>query len=103
MKKIISYRQKLIELAKIYKVEKVLDKKKKLTTYDIELILLKNSVPIPSRKSYLHVKLSNEIVKPLLSSTNNVSLTLGSLIKALIKIPKHSINLMNKKDRDLIA
>ena len=29
MKKIVSYRQKIIELARIYKIEKVLDKKVK--------------------------------------------------------------------------
>ena len=92
MKKIISYRQKLIELAKIYKLEKVLDKKKKLTTYDIELILLKNSVPIPSRKSYLHIKLTNEILKPLLNSRNNFSLTLASITKVLIKTPDYIVN-----------
>ena len=38
MVKIVSYRQKLIELAKIYKIDKVFDKKFKHTTYDIEII-----------------------------------------------------------------
>ena len=43
MVKIVSYRQKLIELAKIYKIDKVFDRNVKLTTYDIEIILLKNT------------------------------------------------------------
>jgi Bax protein len=68
MKKIISYRQKIIELAKIYKIEKVLDVNQKLTTYEIELELLRNKVPIPSRRGYLTHKIINEILKPFYSS-----------------------------------
>jgi len=52
MKKVISYRQKLIELARIYKIDQIFNKDVKLTTYEIELILLKNKVPIPSRRGY---------------------------------------------------
>ena len=53
MKKIISYRQKILHLARIYKIEKVLDSNLKLTTYEIELELLKNKVPIPlTRRGY---------------------------------------------------
>ena len=65
MKKIVSYRQKLLELSKIYDVKDILENDAKLTTYDIEIILLKNKVPIPSRKSYINHKISNELVKPL--------------------------------------
>jgi Bax protein len=64
MVKIVSYRQKLIELAKIYKIDKVFDRNVKLTTYDIEIILLKNKVPIPSRRGYVSHKLINEVFKP---------------------------------------
>ena len=46
MKKVISYRQKIIELARIYKIAKVLDVNQKLTTYEIELELLRNLVKI---------------------------------------------------------
>ena len=66
MKKVISYRQKIIELAKIYKINKVLDPNLKLTTYEIELEL-KNKVPIPSRKGYFSHKITNEILKPFYS------------------------------------
>jgi Bax protein len=69
MKKIVSYRQKLINLARIYKINKVFDKNLKLTTYDIEIILLKNSVPLPSNnRGYISHKLMNEIFKPFYES-----------------------------------
>ena len=65
MKKVISYRQKIIELARIYKIAKVLDTNQKLTTYEIELELLRNKVPIPSRRGYLSHKIINEFFKPI--------------------------------------
>jgi Bax protein len=65
MKKVISYRQKVIELARIYKIAKVLDENQKLTTYEIELELLRNKVPIPSRRGYLSHKILNEFFKPI--------------------------------------
>ena len=68
MKKVISYRQKLIELARIYKINKVLDVNQKLTTYEIELELLRNSVPIPSRRGYFSHKIINELINPFYSS-----------------------------------
>ena len=71
MGKIISYRQKLIELARIYKIDKVFDQNLKHSTYDIEIILLKNSVPIPSRRGYLSHKLINEVYKPLYDKLKN--------------------------------
>ena len=64
MKKIISYRQKVIALARIYKIAKVLDANQKLTTYEIELELLRNKVPIPSRRGYLSHKIINEFLNP---------------------------------------
>ena len=68
MKRIISYRQKIIELARIYKIAKVLDENQKLTTYEIELELLRNKVPIPSRRGYVSHKIINEFLKPIFSS-----------------------------------
>ena len=64
MRKVVSYRQKLKELARIYKIDKVLDPNLKLTTYEIELKLLKNKVPIPSRRGYFSHKIINEIYHP---------------------------------------
>ena len=65
MRQVISYRQKIIELARIYKIGKVLDPNLKLTTYEIELELLKNKVPIPSRRGYFSHIIVNEILNPL--------------------------------------
>ena len=65
MKKIISYRQTLLELARIYKINSVLNKNIKLTTYEIEIEILKNKVPIPSRRGYFSHKIINEILDPL--------------------------------------
>ena len=49
MKKNISYREKLLELSKIYKIAEIQNyiKRKNLTTHQIEHILKKNNVPIP--------------------------------------------------------
>ena len=50
MKKNISYREKLLELSKIYKIAEIqnyIKRKKNLTTHQIEHILKKNNVPIP--------------------------------------------------------
>ena len=52
MKKIIPYREQLIELAKLYKIQEIknyIHSKKKLTTSQIELILLKNKVRLPEQ------------------------------------------------------
>ena len=50
MKKNLSYRDKLLELAQIYKISEIqnyIKRKKNLTTHQIEHILKKNNVPIP--------------------------------------------------------
>ena len=51
MKKVLSYRQTLLELAKIYKIRIILENQTKLKTQEIELQLLKNRVPIPNGKT----------------------------------------------------
>jgi hypothetical protein len=51
MKKNLSYRDKLLELSKIYKIFEIknyIKNKKYLTTAQIEHILKKNKVPIPT-------------------------------------------------------
>ena len=72
MKKVISYRQKLIELARIYKIFRILDVNLKLTTYEIELELLKNKVPIPSRRGYFSHKIINEILNPFVTQLKDI-------------------------------
>ncbi len=79
MRKIVSYRQKLFALARIYKIDKVLDINIKLTTYEIELELLRNKVPIPSRRGYFSHKIINEIVNPFYDSLKeNLAIKLNS-------------------------
>ena len=88
MKKIISYRQKLIELSKIYQVNEILNNTSKLTTYDIEILLLKNNVPIPSRKSYFSLKITKELIKPFFTGIKNFfsgGLSISKPINKLIK------------------
>ena len=102
MKKIVSYRQKIIELARIYKIEKVLDINQKLTTYEIELELLKNKVPIPSRRGYFSHKVINEFFKPLYGSLKNkldIDVKLNKRIKSLYlsTIDKLTINISLNK------
>ena len=100
MKKIVSYRRKLIELAKIYRIDKVFDPDAKHTTYDIEIILLKNKVPLPSRRGYISHKFINEVFKPLyeiLRKKLSISLNPSKFIKkpfeGLIKKLSFNINI----------
>ncbi len=64
MKKNLSYRDKLLELATIYRVSEVNNytrNKKYLTTPQLEHILKKNKVPIPTEinKSLLEIQVKN--------------------------------------------
>ncbi len=68
MKKNLSYRDKLLELAQIYKISEVqnyIKRKKNLTTHQIEHILRKNNVPIPKdfNVSFFKKSISNPISK----------------------------------------
>ena len=92
MRKIVSYRQKLLSLARIYKIDAVLDKSLRLTTYEIELELLKNKVPIPSRRGYLTHKIINEFLKPLYISLKNTLTFQYKLSKVLKKISNNILN-----------
>src|SRR5210317_278362 len=92
MRKIVSYRQKLLSLARIYKIDAVLDKSLRLTTYEIELELLKNKVPIPSRRGYLAHKIINEFLKPLYVSIKNTLTFQFKLSKVLKKLSNNILN-----------
>ena len=86
MKKAISYRQKLIELARIYKINEVFNIEVKFTTYEIELLLLKNKVPIPSRRGYISHKLINEVFKPIyehLKETFLININVNKILKKI--------------------
>jgi|TARA_B100001093_G_scaffold516765_1_gene596323 Bax protein len=98
MKKVISYRQKIIELARIYKIEKVLDTNLRLTTYEIELELLRNKVPIPSRRGYWPHKIIKEIIEPFYSSLKenlkvNINLNVNKNIKSFYNSLKENVTI----------
>ena len=89
MKRQTSYRQKLIELAKIYKLDRVFESGSRLTTYEIELVLLKNKVPLPTRRSYLAHLIINEIIDPIYHSINNARL---DIVESINKFFRRIIN-----------
>ena len=69
MKKNIPYRDQLIELSKLYKIKEIksyLASKKKLTTSQIELILLKNKVRLPdqsyTKKKIAEIKFKEQVL-----------------------------------------
>ena len=96
MKKVVSYRQKIIELARIYKIAKVLDENQKLTTYEIELELLRNKVPIPSRRGYLSHKIINEFFKPIYNTLKEkieINININKNIKGFYNSIKAKLNI----------
>ena len=73
MKKKLSYRDKLLELAYIYNVKEIQDytkNRKNLTTGQIELILKKNKIIIP--KDFKTSFLKENFVKPISKLKNNI-------------------------------
>ena len=89
MKKILSYRDKLLELSKIYKISDVqsyIKNKKYLTTAQIEHILKKNKVPIPTEinKSILEIH-SKKITRPINYLGNSINNYLIHLKNQTIK------------------
>jgi Bax protein len=96
MKKVVSYRQKIIELARIYKIAKVLDVNQKLTTYEIELELLRNKVSIPSRRGYLSHKIINEFFKPIYNTLKEkieINININKNIKRFYNSIKAKLNI----------
>ena len=80
MKKDIPYRDQLIELSRLYKIPEIksyLRSKKHLTTSQIELILLKNKIPLPAhsynRKKIAEIKFKEQVA-------TNIILTLVLLV-----------------------
>ena len=69
MKKNISYRDQLIELSKLYKIDEVknyIRSKKNLTVSQIELILLKNKIRLPeqsyNKKRIAEIKFKEQVI-----------------------------------------
>ena len=74
MKKKLSYRDKLLELAYIYNVKEIQDytkRRKDLTTGQIELILKKNKIIIP--KDFKTNFFKENFVKPITRIKTNIS------------------------------
>jgi Bax protein len=74
MKKKLSYRDKLLELAYIYNVREIkeyIKNRKNLTTGQLELILKKNSIVIPKDFKTSFVK--DNLIKPFSKFKNNIS------------------------------
>ena len=73
MKKKLSYRDKLIDLAYIYNVKEIQDyvkSKKNLTTGQLELILKKNKIVIP--KDFKTNFIKDNVYKPISKVKNNI-------------------------------
>ena len=74
MKKKLSYRDKLLELAYIYNVKEIKDyikSRKNLTSGQLELILKKNSIIIP--KDYKTSFVKENIIKPISKIKSNIT------------------------------
>ena len=102
MKKSISYRDKLLDLAKIYNIYEVknyIKNKKYLTTGQLELILKKNKVPVPTElnKNILQIH-SKKITKPF----NQVGSATSNFIKSIIAGFSNSIFYIIKNLKKLI-
>ena len=102
MKKNLSYREKLLELSKIYKISEVnsyIRNKKYLTTPQIEHILKKNKVPIPTEinKSLLEIQVK-KISRPVYSTGNKINNFFGDVwsfsIKLVFKFFKSILNFL---------
>ena len=88
MKKDIPYREQLLELSRLYKVPEVksyIKSKKNLTTSQLELILLKNKIPLPaqsySRKHVAEIKFKEQVITNLI-----LTIALLGFITSLITI-----------------
>ena len=69
MKKNISYRDQLVELSKLYKIDEVknyIKSKKILTVSQIELVLLKNKIRLPeqsyNKKRIAEIKFKEQVI-----------------------------------------
>ena len=83
MKKKLSYRDKLLELAYIYSVKEIQEyvkNRKNLTTGQLELILKKNNIAIPKDFKTSFVK--ENLTKPIIKIKNNITEFKDEQIKA---------------------
>ena len=87
MKKKITYRDQLFELARIYSVKEIQDyvrKGKNLTSGQLELILKKNKIIIP--KEYKTNFFKENISKPISRATKRIDLLKEDSFRSVNKI-----------------
>tara|TARA_A100001015_G_scaffold170051_1_gene189006 strand:- start:1353 stop:2864 length:1512 start_codon:yes stop_codon:yes gene_type:complete len=102
MKKKLSYRDKLIELAYIYDVREIKEyvkSRKNLTTGQLELILKKNKIIIP--KDYKSNFFRDTFIKPISKAKSNLTEFKENQIKAKNKIIRKAENLKHDTKRSI--
>ena len=102
MKKKLSYRDKLLELAFIYSVKEIQEyvkNKKNLTTGQLELILKKNKIAIP--KDFKTSLIKENIFKPINKFKNNVTEFKEDQIKAKNKFFRKTQNFKYDSQRKI--
>jgi hypothetical protein len=100
MKKKLSYRDKLVELAYIYDVKEIKDyvnSRKSLTTGQLELILKKNKIIIP--KDFKSNFLRDNFVKPVSKIRNNLVEFRENRVKDKNKLIRKVENLKHDTNR----
>ena len=88
MKKNLPYREQLIELSKLYKIQEIksyINSKKKLTTSQIELILLKNKVRLPEH-SYSKKRITELNFKQQVLTNVMITCVLITFIISLVSV-----------------
>ena len=102
MKKKLSYRDKLLELAFIYSVKEIQEyvkNKKNLTTGQLELILKKNKIVIP--KDFKTSFIKENIFKPINKFKSNVTVFKEDQIKAKNKFFRKTQNFKHDSKRKI--
>jgi len=102
MKKKLSYRDKLIELAYIYDVKEIKDyenSKKNLTTGQLELILKKNKIVIP--KDYKSNFFKETFVKPISKAKSNLVEFKEDQIRTKNRLIRKAENLKHDTKRNI--
>jgi Bax protein len=102
MKKKLSYREKLIELAYIYNVKEIkeyVESRKNLTSGQLELILKKNKITIP--KDYKSNFIKDTFIKPISKAKSNLIEFKENQIKAKNRIIRKAENLKHDTKRNI--
>ena len=107
----MSYRKQLIQLAKFYgivEVKNYLKSSKRLTTSQIELILIKNNIKLPSKRILSKLEclivFKNKYLKQLLYTATVAAVVIGFFggVPYLVNI-FHKVDYNSWKDKDEIA